>query len=128
PSIDNFVAGLNEGSSLTQPISKLTQNISNLFQPLKEKNDETLLDFAKNGLVKTMDKAMKKEIKPLEQTEQIISHAMRFLEQMLKDLDKSVEVFYVYSRLKSVSFSVDWLLSAMPKSCCCSCRWQSLHP
>jgi hypothetical protein len=42
-----------------------------------------------------MDKAMEKEIKPLEQTEQIISHAQRFLEQMLKDLDKSAEAFYV---------------------------------
>lgn len=95
PNIDNFVAGLNEGSSLTQPISKLTQNISNLFQPLKDKNDESLLNFAKNGLVKAMDKAMEKEIKPFEQTEQIISHAQRFLEQMLKELDKSEQAFYI---------------------------------
>ncbi len=95
PNIDNFVAGLNEGSSLTQPINKLTQNISNLFQPLKEKNDDTLLNFAKNGLVNAMDKAMEKEIKPFEQTEKIISHAQRFLEQMLKELDKSEKAFYV---------------------------------
>lgn len=95
PNIDNFVSGLNEGSSLSEPINKLTQKISSLFQPIKEKNDENLLNFTKSGLVNALDKALSKEIKPLEQTDKIISHAQRFLEQMLKQLDKAEKEFYV---------------------------------
>lgn len=93
PSIDNFVAGLNDGSSLTKPINKLTSNITSLLQPFKEKNDDTL-HLTKDGLVKAMDRALAKEIEPLKQTEKIISHAQRFLEQMLKQLDKTEEKFY----------------------------------
>lgn len=95
PNIDNFIAGLNEGSSLTQPINQLTHNITSLFQPVKDKGDENLLNFTKNGLVNAVDQALKKEIKPIEQTEQIISHAQRFLEQMLKQLDKKDEALYI---------------------------------
>jgi hypothetical protein len=95
PNIDNFIAGLNEGSSLTQPINQLTQNIASLFQPVKDKGDENLLNFTKHGLVNAVDQALKQEIKPLEQTEKIISHAQRFLEQMLKQLDKAEDALYV---------------------------------
>lgn len=95
PNIDNFVAGLNEGSSLMEPINKLTQNITSIFQPIKDKADENLLNFTKHGLVDAVDKALKQEFKPIEQTEKIISHAQRFLEQMLKQLDKAEEGFYV---------------------------------
>ena len=95
PNIDNFVAGLNDGSSLTKPINKLTQNISQLFKPLKENADNNLLNLSKEGLVKAMDRAFAKELSPLEQTQEVISHAQRFLEQMLKQLDKAEESFYV---------------------------------
>lgn len=95
PNIDNFVAGLNDGSSLTTPINQLTQNISQLFKPLKENADNNLLNLSKEGLVKAMDRALVKELPPLEQTQEIISHAQRFLEQMLKQLDKAEESFYV---------------------------------
>ena len=95
PNIDNFVAGLNDGSSLTKPINQLTQNISQLFKPLKENADNNLLNLSKEGLVKAMDRALVKELAPLEQTQEIISHAQRFLEQMLKQLDKTEESFYV---------------------------------
>ncbi len=94
PNIDNFVAGLNEGSSLLQPINQLTQNITQLFKPVKETGDENLLNFTKQGLVNAMDKALKKEVEPFEQTEKVLSHAQRFLEQMLKQLDKAEEAFY----------------------------------
>ncbi len=95
PNIDNFVAGLNDGSSLTKPINQLTQNISQLFKPLKENADNNLLNLSKEGLVKAMDRAFAKELSPLEQTQEVISHAQRFLEQMLKQLDKAEESFYV---------------------------------
>ncbi len=95
PNIDNFVAGLNDGSSLTKPINQLTSNITQLFKPVKETGDQNILNFTKEGLVNAMDKALKKEIEPLEQTEKIISHAQRFLEQMLKQLEKAEESFYV---------------------------------
>jgi len=95
PNIDNFVAGLNDGSSLTQPINQLTQNISQMFKPVKSSGDENLLNFTKQGLVNAMDKALKKEVEPFEQTEKILSHAQRFLEQMLKQLEKTEESFYV---------------------------------
>ena len=94
PNIENFVAGLNEGSSLTQPINQLANNIANIFQPVKDKGDENLLNFAKHGLSKAMDKAFENELKPLDQTEKVISHAQRFLEQMLKQLDKAEELLY----------------------------------
>ena len=95
PNIDNFVAGLNEGSSLTTPINQLTQNIASIFQPIKDKEDENLLNFTKQGLVNSLDRALEQGLKPIEQTEKIISHAQRFLEQMLKQLDKAEEAFYL---------------------------------
>ena len=95
PNIDNFVAGLNEGSSLTKPINQLASNVTDIFRPIKEKADENLMNFTKNGLVNALDKAMQNEIKPLEQSEKIISHAQRFLEQMLKQLDKAEENLYI---------------------------------
>ena len=95
PNIDNFVAGLNEGSSLTTPINQLTQNIASIFQPIKDKGDEDLLNFTKQGLVNSLDKALEQGLKPIEQTEKVISHAQRFLEQMLKQLDKAEEAFYL---------------------------------
>ncbi len=95
PNIDSFMAGLNEGSSLTQPINKLTQNITGLFEPMKEKADENLLNFAKHGLTNGVDRALAKEVKPEQQTQELISHAQRFLEQMIKQLDKAEELLYV---------------------------------
>lgn len=95
PNIDNFMAGLNEGSSLNEPISKLTKNITSLFGPIKDKGDENLLNFVKHGLTNGVDKALSKEIEPLKQTQEILTHAQRFLEQMMKQLDKVEEAFYV---------------------------------
>ena len=95
PNIDNFMAGLNEGSSLSEPINKLTKNITSLFAPIKEKGDDNLLNFVKHGLTDGVDKALAKEIEPLQQTQEILSHAQRFLEQMMKHLDKAEESFYV---------------------------------
>ena len=93
PNIDNFVAGLNDGSSLTKPISQLTSNITSLFQPLKDKGED-ILNMSKDGLVKAMDRAFAKEINPLELTEKVLSHAQRYLEQVLKQLDKAEETLY----------------------------------
>ncbi len=95
PNIDNFVSGLNEGSSLTKPINQLASNVTDIFRPIKEKADENLINFTKNGLVNALDKAIQKEINPLEQSEKIISHAQRFLEQMFKQLDKAEQNLYI---------------------------------
>jgi len=95
PNIDDFVAGLNDGSSLTSPINKITSDISNIFNPIKEKNDDNLLNFVKEGLTNGLDQALAREIEPLKQSEEIISHAQRFLEQMMKHLDKAEELLYV---------------------------------
>ncbi len=95
PNIDNFVAGLNDGSSLKKPINQLTNNISQLFRPVNESEDQNILNFTKEGLVKSMDKALRQEIEPLKQTEEVISHAQRFLEQMLKQLEKTEKQRYV---------------------------------
>jgi len=94
PQIDEFMAGLNEGSSLKEPINKITNNITSIFGPIKDKGDDNLLNFAKHGLTNAVDKALEKEIEPLEQTQEILSHAQRFLEQMFKHLDKVQEEFY----------------------------------
>lgn len=94
PSIDKFISGLNEGSSLTQPINKITQNISSLFQPIKDKGDDNLLNFAKNGLTNALDKALEKEIDPFKQTDKILSNAQRFLQQLFKQLEKTEELLY----------------------------------
>jgi len=95
PNIDNFIAGLNEGSSLREPINKVTSEITSIFNPIKEKNDDNLLNFVKEGLVNGVDRALAKEIDPFEQTDKIISHAQRFLEQLMKQLDKTDELLYV---------------------------------
>lgn len=95
PNIDNFIAGLNEGSSLSLPINKITSDIASLFNPIKEKNDNNLLNFAKEGLTSALDKALAQEIDPFKQTEKVLSHAQRFLEQMMKHLDKAEELLYV---------------------------------
>jgi len=95
PNIDNFVAGLNEGSSLTAPINKIASEITSIFNPVKEKNDDNLLNFVKEGLTNGLDKALAQEIEPFKQTEKALSHAQRFLEQMMKHLDKAEELLYV---------------------------------
>jgi len=95
PNIDRFMQGLNEGSSLHEPINKLTKNITSIFGPIKEKEDNNLLNFVKEGLTKGVDKALAKEIDPFKQSEEILSHAQRFLEQMMKHLDKTQELLYV---------------------------------
>ncbi len=94
PNIDNFMAGLNDGSSLKQPISKLANDITSLFAPIKEGGKTDLLDFVKEGLTNGVDKALAQNINPLKQTEEILSHAQRFLEQMLKQLDKADTLLY----------------------------------
>lgn len=94
PNIENFMAGLNEGSSLLQPINKLTSNITSLFNPMKGNANEHAMNFAKEGLTKGVDKALANHFKPQEQTTEILSHAQRFLEQMLKQLDKAEEMLY----------------------------------
>jgi len=94
PQIDEFMAGLKDGSSLTEPINKITNNITSIFGPVKDKGDDNVLNFVKHGLSNSVDKALEKEIEPKEQTQDIISHAQRFLEQMLKQLDKVQEEFY----------------------------------
>ncbi len=94
PNIDNFMAGLNEGSALLQPINKLTRNITSLFNPIKANANEQAMNFAKEGLTKGVDRALANTFKPEEQTKEILSHAQRFLEQMLKQLDKAEESFY----------------------------------
>ncbi|PHR55604.1 MAG: hypothetical protein COA44_10170 [Arcobacter sp.] len=95
PNIDRFIEGLNEGSSLKEPINKLTSDITNIFAPIKDKGDNNLLNFVKHGLTNGVDKALAKEIDPFKQTQEILSHAQRFLEQMMKHLDKAEELLYV---------------------------------
>ncbi len=95
PNIDNFVAGLNDGSSLTDPINKITSDIASIFQPITNLADNNLLNASKHGLVNAFDNALKNQIDPFEQTNKIISHAERFLEQLMKQLDKVEEEFYV---------------------------------
>jgi len=95
PNIDRFMAGLNEGSSLHEPINKLTNDITNIFTPIKEKADNNLLNLVKEGLTHGVDKALAKEINPFEQTQEVLSHAQRFLEQMMKHLDKAEDLLYV---------------------------------
>ena len=95
PNIDKFMQGLNEGSSLKEPINKLTSDITNIFAPIKDKADNNLLNLVKEGLVNGVDKALAKEINPFEQTQEVLSHAQRFLEQMMKHLDKAEELLYV---------------------------------
>lgn len=95
PNIDRFMEGLNEGSSLKEPINKLTSNIANIFSPIKDKADNNLLNLVKEGLTNGVDKALAKEIDPFKQTQEVLSHAQRFLEQMMKHLDKAEELLYV---------------------------------
>jgi len=95
PNIDNFVAGLNDGSSLTEPINKITSDIANIFQPLTSKGDDNLNNFAKHGLVNAFDNAFKNEIEPIDQLDQIFANAERFLEQLFKQLDKVEEDVYL---------------------------------
>jgi hypothetical protein len=95
PKIDNFVAGLNDGSSLRDPINKITSDISNIFQPITNKGDDNLLNFAKHGLVNAFDNAFKNEVDPVKQMDKIFAHAERFLEQLMKQLDKVEEELYL---------------------------------
>ncbi len=95
PFIDEFVGGLNEDSILKEPINKITSSIANIFQPIKDKGDDNLLDFSKNRLVKAFDKAFNHEVDPIKHIDRVFSQAERFLEQLMKQLDKVEEDFYV---------------------------------
>ncbi|MDF1881563.1 hypothetical protein JHD50_09655 [Sulfurimonas sp. MAG313] len=94
PNIDNFVAGLKEGSSLTEPISKIAGDITSIFNPIKEKGDDHLLNFAKEGLSSGLDKALEQNFEPKAQTQDILANAQRFLEQMIKLLDQGQDLVY----------------------------------
>jgi len=95
PFIDKFVSGLNEDSILKEPINKITSNIANIFEPIKEKNDDNLLNLTKNRLVGLFDNAFRDKIDPIEQTQSIISDAQRFLDQLFKNLDKADKELYL---------------------------------
>ncbi|HIC43727.1 MAG TPA: hypothetical protein EYO73_05420 [Sulfurimonas sp.] len=95
PSIDSFIGGLNDGSSLKEPINKITSDITNIFSPIKDKEDNNLLNLLKEGLTNGLDKALAKEINPIKQTQEVLSNAQRFLEQIMKHLDKVDELLYL---------------------------------
>ena len=95
PNIDNFIEGLNDGSSLKEPINKITSDIANIFQPITSKGDDNLSNFAKTGLINNFDNAFKNEIEPTKEVDNIYAHAERFLEQLMKQLDKTQEEFYL---------------------------------
>lgn len=57
PFIDNFMQELDDQKQTT-PINKIAKNVEDIFAPIKER-DADVQNFAKNGIVKLFDDALK---------------------------------------------------------------------
>ena len=87
PFIDDFLKELDQGPQKS-PISKIAKQITDIFKPVKEKNEDTQ-NLAKNSIVKMFDNSSKE----INNIDKIFADAKKLLEQTLHDFDKLNEKF-----------------------------------
>jgi hypothetical protein len=88
PFIDNFLKELDQGSQQT-PVSKLAKKVSDIFAPMKDRDEETK-NHVKHNMVKMFDKASKN----VSSIDKIFEDAKNLLEKTLKEFDKINQDIY----------------------------------
>ncbi len=89
PYIDDFLQELDQDAP-GSPVTKLAHQISDIFAPMKSKDDDTK-NYAKNSIVTMFDDAMKN----FDSIEKIFEDAKRLLEKTLEEFDKLNKSLYV---------------------------------
>ena len=99
PFIDDFLKELQEDAPKS-PVTALAREITDIFAPMKEK-DENTKNYVKTNIVGMFDKGVEKlqipELKKDEESplEKILKDAQNLLEKTLKEFDKVHKDIYV---------------------------------
>jgi hypothetical protein len=88
PFIDNFLSELDEGNS-TSPINKIARQVAEIFQPAKQKNEDTQ-NYAKSNIVNMFDNSMKQ----VNNIDKIFEDAQKLLERTLQQFDDFEKMLY----------------------------------
>ncbi|MBU0721383.1 hypothetical protein KJ877_08575 [bacterium] len=88
PYIEGFLKEL-DGGGQKSSISKIAQQISDIFLPIKEKDEDTK-NYAKNSIVKMFDDS----IKQMDTIDKIFDDAQKLLEKTLQRFDSLHENIY----------------------------------
>ncbi len=93
PYIDNFLSELDQDAP-TSPVTKLARQISDIFSPMKDKNEDTK-NLVKTNIVEAFDKAIKKlDISEPNSLEKIFEEAKKLLEKTLYEFEKLNKELY----------------------------------
>ncbi len=88
PFVDSFLKELQEDAPTT-PVTKLANQIADIFAPMKEKDEETK-NHTRNGIVKMFDNSIKKA----DSMEKIFEDAKKLLEKTLQQFDEQAKLLY----------------------------------
>ncbi|MCX6052003.1 MAG: hypothetical protein NTZ60_05765 [Campylobacterales bacterium] len=88
PFIDSFLKELEQDAPKT-PVTKLANQIADIFAPMKEK-DENTKNHAKSGIVKSFDNSMKQS----DSMEKIFEDVKKLLEKTLQSFDELNKKLY----------------------------------
>ena len=97
PFIDSFLKEL-EDAAPKSPVSKLAHDIAGIFEPTKERSENSI-NHVKTNIVEMFDNALKKlEIPKLENPQELIEKIMnetqKLLEKTLKEFDEFNKILY----------------------------------
>lgn len=88
PYIDNFVKELESGERHT-PLNQAVKTVSDIFASVEEKSLESK-NYAKNGIVKLMDNALKQ----VEQHQKLLDDSQAFLDKIFDRMEKYEAMIY----------------------------------
>jgi hypothetical protein len=88
PFIDKFLKEIDDGSQKS-PMNKISNEIADIFKPMKEKNQDTQ-NLAKNSIVKMFDSSSKN----VNNLDKIFADAQKLLEKTLHEFDKLSKDIY----------------------------------
>ncbi|MBN2781681.1 MAG: hypothetical protein JXQ66_00400 [Campylobacterales bacterium] len=92
PRIDNFLKELEEQSPKS-PVSKVANDIASIFDPEKER-DENTKNYTKNSIVSLFDDSMKNNKLPKEMQTDIFDNMRMLLEKTLERFDEFNKSIY----------------------------------
>ena len=88
PYIDKYMKELDNGDQ-TSPISKIAKQVSDIFEPMSSK-DQNTKNYTKNSIVDMFDKAAKN----IKDINKVFDEAQKLLEKTLKNFDTAIKTLY----------------------------------
>lgn len=88
PYIDKYMKELDNGGQ-TSPISKIAKQVSDIFEPMSSK-DQNTKNYTKNSIVDMFDKAAKN----IKDINKVFDEAQKLLEKTLKNFDSAIKSLY----------------------------------